>query len=52
MGSESDWPTVQHTVLTLDELGVGSEARVLSAHRSPARRGSSTRGRRPTVACR
>ncbi|MFO7565586.1 MAG: 5-(carboxyamino)imidazole ribonucleotide mutase [Enhygromyxa sp.] len=35
MGSASDWPTVQHTALILDELGVGNEARVLSAHRSP-----------------
>lgn len=35
MGSESDWPTVQHAALMLDELGVGNEARVLSAHRSP-----------------
>ena len=36
MGSSSDWPTVQHAALVLDELGVGNEARVLSAHRSPA----------------
>ncbi|HLT38273.1 MAG TPA: 5-(carboxyamino)imidazole ribonucleotide mutase [Enhygromyxa sp.] len=35
MGSTSDWPTVQHAALMLDELGVGHEARVLSAHRSP-----------------
>jgi 5-(carboxyamino)imidazole ribonucleotide mutase len=35
MGSASDWPTVQHAILILDELGVGNEARVLSAHRSP-----------------
>jgi 5-(carboxyamino)imidazole ribonucleotide mutase len=35
MGSQSDWPTVQHAALTLDKLGVGNEARVLSAHRSP-----------------
>lgn len=35
MGSASDWPTVQHAALVLDELGVGHEARVLSAHRSP-----------------
>ncbi len=35
MGSKSDWPTVQHTALVLDELGVAHEARVLSAHRSP-----------------
>ena len=35
MGSASDWPTVQHAALVLNELGVGNEARVLSAHRSP-----------------
>lgn len=35
MGSASDWPTVQHAALLLDELGVGYEAKVLSAHRSP-----------------
>jgi 5-(carboxyamino)imidazole ribonucleotide mutase len=35
MGSASDWPTVQHTALILGELGVGHEAKVLSAHRSP-----------------
>ncbi len=35
MGSSSDWGTVQHAALMLDELGVGHEARVLSAHRSP-----------------
>lgn len=35
MGSSSDWPTVQHAALILNELGVGNEARVLSAHRSP-----------------
>lgn len=35
MGSQTDWPTVQHAALVLDELGVGNEARVLSAHRSP-----------------
>jgi 5-(carboxyamino)imidazole ribonucleotide mutase len=35
MGSQSDWSTVQHATLTLDKLGVGNEARVLSAHRSP-----------------
>jgi 5-(carboxyamino)imidazole ribonucleotide mutase len=35
MGSQSDWSTVQHAALTLDQLGIGNEARVLSAHRSP-----------------
>jgi 5-(carboxyamino)imidazole ribonucleotide mutase len=35
MGSASDWPIVQHAALTLRELGVPHEARVLSAHRTP-----------------
>ncbi len=35
MGSKSDWETMRHAVETLDELGVPSEARVLSAHRTP-----------------
>jgi 5-(carboxyamino)imidazole ribonucleotide mutase len=34
MGSKSDWETMRHTVATLEELGVPSEARVLSAHRT------------------
>src|SRR5262245_54107733 len=33
MGSKSDWDTMRNAVETLDELGVQSEARVLSAHR-------------------
>lgn len=36
MGSGSDWPTVQQAALVLDELGVDWEARVVSAHRTPA----------------
>ena len=35
MGSKSDWETMRHAVETLDHLGVPSEARVLSAHRTP-----------------
>ncbi len=35
MGSASDWPTMQHAALLLEQLGVDHEARVLSAHRSP-----------------
>ena len=35
MGSKSDWETMRHSVDTLTELGVGSEARVYSAHRTP-----------------
>lgn len=35
MGSASDWPVVQHAALLLDELGIGWEARVLSALGTP-----------------
>ena len=36
MGSASDWGTVKSAADTLEELGVPHEARVLSAHRTPA----------------
>jgi 5-(carboxyamino)imidazole ribonucleotide mutase len=36
MGSRSDWDTMKHTCDTLEELGVPFQARVLSAHRTPA----------------
>ena len=35
MGSRSDWETMRHAADTLDELGIGNEARVYSAHRTP-----------------
>lgn len=35
MGSSSDWETLEHTVKTLEELGVPYERRVVSAHRTP-----------------
>lgn len=35
MGSDSDLPVMRLTVERLADLGVGCEARVLSAHRSP-----------------
>lgn len=35
IGSESDRETMSETVRVLDRFGVGSELRVLSAHRSP-----------------
>lgn len=35
MGSQSDWDTLKHAVLTLEELGVPHEVRVVSAHRTP-----------------
>ena len=37
MGSRSDWPTMQHAAEILDALGVGHEALVVSAHRTPDR---------------
>ena len=37
MGSQSDWPTMKHAADTLAELGVGCEAKVISAHRKPDR---------------
>lgn len=37
MGSQSDWATMRHGAETLDQLGVGYEARVVSAHRTPDR---------------
>ena len=35
MGSDSDWPVMQAAVETLEAFGVGCEARVISAHRTP-----------------
>ncbi|MDR0535004.1 MAG: 5-(carboxyamino)imidazole ribonucleotide mutase [Puniceicoccales bacterium] len=35
LGSQSDWPVVQHAAATLAALGIPYEARVLSAHRTP-----------------
>ncbi|MCH7686203.1 MAG: 5-(carboxyamino)imidazole ribonucleotide mutase, partial [Planctomycetes bacterium] len=37
MGSQSDWETMRHTVETLEKLGIIHEARIISAHRTPAR---------------
>jgi len=36
MGSDSDWPKIKPVVAALDEFGVGWEAHVMSAHRTPA----------------
>jgi 5-(carboxyamino)imidazole ribonucleotide mutase len=36
MGSDSDWPTMRPATEALDEFGVPYEARVVSAHRTPA----------------
>ncbi len=35
MGSDSDWPTMQATVETLDAFSISYEVRVSSAHRTP-----------------
>jgi 5-(carboxyamino)imidazole ribonucleotide mutase len=35
MGSQSDWPTMQHTSDLLTQLGIAHECRVVSAHRTP-----------------
>ena len=37
MGSQSDWATMQHAAAMLDTLGVGYEALIVSAHRTPDR---------------
>lgn len=35
MGSKSDWPIMENAAIILDSLGIGCEAHVLSAHRTP-----------------
>jgi 5-(carboxyamino)imidazole ribonucleotide mutase len=35
MGSDSDWPTMKAAADVLAEFGIASEARVISAHRTP-----------------
>ncbi|GAC1338564.1 MAG: 5-(carboxyamino)imidazole ribonucleotide mutase [Acetobacteraceae bacterium] len=55
MGSQSDWPTMQHAASTLDALAVPHEVRIVSAHRTPDRlcdfaRGARDRGLRVIVA--
>ena len=37
MGSQSDWATLRDAAVILDELGVGYETRIVSAHRTPDR---------------
>jgi 5-(carboxyamino)imidazole ribonucleotide mutase len=37
MGSQSDWATMKCAADALDALGVGWEARIVSAHRTPQR---------------
>jgi 5-(carboxyamino)imidazole ribonucleotide mutase len=37
MGSQSDWETMKHAGITLDQLGVANESLIISAHRKPKR---------------
>lgn len=37
MGSKNDWDTMKAAEEVLDELGIASDARVISAHRTPER---------------
>ena len=37
MGSQSDWPTMREAAAILDELAIGCESRIVSAHRTPDR---------------
>ncbi len=55
MGSQSDWPTMQAAAEILDELGIGYETRIVSAHRTPDRlwdygRGAAGRGLKAIIA--
>jgi 5-(carboxyamino)imidazole ribonucleotide mutase len=37
MGSQSDWSTLSHAGVILDELAIAHEDRIVSAHRTPER---------------
>lgn len=37
MGSQSDWATLKHSKLILEQLGISCEAKIVSAHRTPDR---------------
>lgn len=37
MGSQSDWPTMEHACRMLDELGIPWKRQIISAHRTPQR---------------
>lgn len=55
MGSDSDWPTMKAAAKVLREFGIASEARVMSAHRTPEdvaeyARTAHTRGMRVIIA--
>ncbi len=44
MGSQSDWETMRHAADTLAALGISSETRIVSAHRTPDRLFAFARG--------
>ena len=44
MGSQSDWDTMRRAAAALEALGVGYEARIVSAHRTPERLFAFARG--------
>lgn len=46
MGSQSDWETMKNAADTLDQLDIGYEARIISAHRTPDRLVSFAKGAR------
>jgi 5-(carboxyamino)imidazole ribonucleotide mutase len=48
MGSQSDWATMRHAAETLDALGIGHEALIVSAHRTPERLFAFAKGARGT----
>jgi 5-(carboxyamino)imidazole ribonucleotide mutase len=55
IGSQSDWVTMKHSAEVLDALGIGYEARIVSAHRTPDRlyafaKGAKTAGFRVIIA--
>lgn len=37
MGSQSDWPTMEHAAQNLEALGIAYDAKIVSAHRTPDR---------------
>jgi 5-(carboxyamino)imidazole ribonucleotide mutase len=44
MGSQSDWETMRHAAMLLEELEVGFESKIVSAHRTPDRLYNFARG--------
>ncbi len=46
MGSQSDWETMRGAAETLEALGVGFDARIVSAHRTPDRMFAFAKGAR------